>query len=57
MIKVSVMYANKPNARFDHTYYRDTHMPMVKRLMEELRGQAKIVVNESEVQLLEPAVP
>ncbi|AZQ51620.1 EthD family reductase [Burkholderia cenocepacia] len=31
MIKVSVMYPYAPGARFDHTYYRDTHMPMVKR--------------------------
>jgi uncharacterized protein (TIGR02118 family) len=31
MIKVSVMYPNTPGARFDHTYYRDQHMPMVKR--------------------------
>jgi len=30
MIKVSVMYPNKPGARFDHTYYRDKHMPLVK---------------------------
>lgn len=30
MIKVSVMYPNNPGARFDHTYYRDSHMPMVK---------------------------
>jgi uncharacterized protein (TIGR02118 family) len=33
MIKVSVMYANKPGARFDHAYYRDKHMPLVKSLM------------------------
>jgi uncharacterized protein (TIGR02118 family) len=33
MIKVSVMYPNTPGARFDHTYYRDKHMPMVKALM------------------------
>jgi uncharacterized protein (TIGR02118 family) len=33
MIKVSVMYPNGPNARFDEVYYRDRHMPMVKRLM------------------------
>ena len=33
MIKVSVMYPNKPGSRFDHDYYRDRHMPMVKRLM------------------------
>lgn len=33
MIKVSVMYPNKPGSRFDHDYYRDRHMPMVQRLM------------------------
>jgi uncharacterized protein (TIGR02118 family) len=35
MIKVSVMYPNTPGARFDHTYYRDQHMPMVKARMGE----------------------
>jgi uncharacterized protein (TIGR02118 family) len=35
MIKVSVMYPNTPGARFDHDYYRDRHMPLVKRLMGE----------------------
>lgn len=30
MIKVSVMYPYTEGARFDHTYYRDRHMPMVK---------------------------
>jgi uncharacterized protein (TIGR02118 family) len=33
MIKVTVMYANKPGARFDHEYYRDKHMPLVKARM------------------------
>ncbi len=35
MIKVSVMYPNKPGARFDHAYYRDRHMPLVKSRMGE----------------------
>ena len=35
MIKVSVMYANKSGARFDHAYYRDKHMPLVKARMGE----------------------
>ena len=35
MIKVSVMYPNSPDARFDHAYYRDRHMPMVKSRMGE----------------------
>src|SRR6185312_4185403 len=30
MIKVSVMYPNTPGGRFDHDYYRDKHMPLVK---------------------------
>lgn len=33
MIKVSVMYPNIPGSRFDHIYYRDKHMPMVKAKM------------------------
>jgi uncharacterized protein (TIGR02118 family) len=35
MIKVSVMYPNTPGARFDHRYYRDKHMPLVKSRMGE----------------------
>jgi len=38
MIKVSVMYPNGPGVRFDHDYYRDKHMPMLKsRMGESLR--------------------
>lgn len=33
MIKVSVMYPNTPGGRFDHTYYRDRHMPLVQARM------------------------
>jgi uncharacterized protein (TIGR02118 family) len=33
MIKVSVMYPNGPEARFDEACYRDRHRPMVKSLM------------------------
>ena len=33
MIKVSVMYPNKPGVRFDHDYYRDEHLPLIKRRM------------------------
>lgn len=33
MIKVSVMYPYKAGARFDHNYYRDRHMPLVKSRM------------------------
>jgi uncharacterized protein (TIGR02118 family) len=30
MIKVNVMYPYTEGARFDHAYYCDRHMPMVK---------------------------
>lgn len=33
MIKVSVLYPHTPGARFNHDYYRDTHMPLVKARM------------------------
>jgi uncharacterized protein (TIGR02118 family) len=33
VIKVSVMYPHKEGARFDHAYYRDKHMPLVKAKM------------------------
>lgn len=35
MIKLSVMYPDKPGARFDHAYYRDKHMPLLKARMGE----------------------
>jgi uncharacterized protein (TIGR02118 family) len=35
MFKVSVMYPNKEGARFDHSYYRDKHMPLVKDRLGE----------------------
>lgn len=31
MIKVSVMYPYAAGARFDHTCYRERHMPMMKQ--------------------------
>jgi uncharacterized protein (TIGR02118 family) len=33
MIKVSVLYPNQAGARFNHEYYRDSHMPLVKARM------------------------
>ena len=33
MIKVSVMYPNRPGVRFDHDYYREQHLPLIKRRM------------------------
>lgn len=33
MVKVQVMYPYSEGARFDHVYYRDRHMPMVKAML------------------------
>lgn len=33
MIKVSVMYPNNPGVTFNHDYYKNTHMPLVKSKM------------------------
>jgi uncharacterized protein (TIGR02118 family) len=33
MIKVSVMYPNRPGGRFDHDYYSSKHLPLIKSRM------------------------
>lgn len=33
MIKVCVLYPRAPGSHFNHDYYRDTHMPLVKSLL------------------------
>src|SRR5262245_27511024 len=33
MIKVSVMYPGRSDARFDHGYYRTKHLPLIKSRM------------------------
>jgi len=33
MVKVSVLYPNKPGSCFDVEYYLNTHMPMAARLL------------------------
>ena len=51
MIKVSILYPNKPGSRFDMNYYLANHMPMaIQRLgkgcakrksMPEFKGQPR----------------
>ena len=39
MIKVSVMYPNGPETKFDTDYYKNSHLPMVaKHLGDALKG-------------------
>ena len=33
MIKVSVMHPNRAGVRFDHDYYRQTHLPLIQARM------------------------
>lgn len=33
VIKVSVLYPYQADARFDHDYYRDKHLPLLKQYM------------------------
>lgn len=33
MVKVSVLYPNRADTRFDMSYYVDHHIPMVRRLL------------------------
>jgi uncharacterized protein (TIGR02118 family) len=41
MIKISVLYANGADAKFDMTYYLQNHMPMVNRLLSPaIQGMA-----------------
>jgi len=43
MIKVSVLYPNKPGTRFDMSYYLTHHMPLAMRLLS--RGLRKTEVD------------
>ena len=42
MLVVAVMYPGSEDARFDHAYYMDSHMPMVRRLWEPMGLQSTI---------------
>jgi uncharacterized protein (TIGR02118 family) len=35
MIKLSILYPNKPGSRFDIDYYVGTHMPLAMRLLKK----------------------
>jgi uncharacterized protein (TIGR02118 family) len=35
MYRISVLYPNPPDAKFDHEYYLRTHCPMVEDLLRE----------------------
>lgn len=46
MIKISILYPNNPNSRFDFPYYLDTHMPMSIRLLATHPGFQGVSVEQ-----------
>ena len=38
MVKISILYPNEPDGRFDMDYYVDTHMPMSIELVSAYPG-------------------
>ena len=47
MVKVSVLYPNKPGSRFDIEYYLNTHMPMAHRLLEPALKAVQVEIGSS----------
>ena len=54
MIKVSVLYPNKPGSHFDMKYYVDKHMPLAMRLLN--KGMRKTEVDAG-IQSMAPGEP
>lgn len=44
MIKISILYPNDQNARFDFDYYINTHMPLSIRLLSVHSGFKSVTV-------------
>jgi uncharacterized protein (TIGR02118 family) len=49
MVKVSILYPNKPGSRFDVEYYLNTHMPMASRLLEPALKAVQVEIGASGV--------
>ena len=54
MIKVSVLYPNRPGAKFDMNYYCEKHMPMVQ---QKLGSACKRVSVEQGIAGMAPGAP
>ena len=54
MIKVSVLYPNRPGAKFDMTYYCEKHIPMVQ---QKLGAACKRVAVEQGTAGMAPGSP
>src|SRR5947209_3308992 len=46
MIKISILYPNKPGSRFDMDYYLKTHMPMSIKKLGSAKGFQGVSVEQ-----------
>jgi uncharacterized protein (TIGR02118 family) len=44
MKKITILYPNKPNARFDFDYYTKVHMPLAIKLLSPYPGYQGVTV-------------
>ena len=47
MVKVSILYPNKPGSRFDIEYYLNTHIPMANKLLEPALKAVQVEIGAS----------
>lgn len=45
MIKISILYPNKPDARFDIAYYLETHIPMALEVFNSHPGYKGVSID------------
>ncbi|MGY6275259.1 EthD family reductase [Methylomonas sp. MgM2] len=45
MIKISILYPNKPDARFDLQYYLETHIPMALEIFSAHPGYKGVSID------------
>lgn len=54
MIRVSIMYPNAPDRKFDMKYYIDKHMAMVQQMLAPLGARAEV---DRGIGTVEPGAP
>jgi|SRR5450631_1828816 len=47
MIKVTILYPNKPGSHFDVEYYRNVHMPLAIRLLGSATKAVSVEIGKS----------
>ena len=45
MVRISILYPNKPDGRFDWAYYLDTHMPLSIKLLSAGKGFKSVAID------------